>query len=84
MLLFLKTVRGERKFCQQLALESTKFIKARLFQELDTLSSYQVHFGTIKGLVTSICQATKLVQSLWIFIMAESARAYPFTCKSVK
>ena len=30
------------------------------------------HFGIIRGLVTSFCQASKLVQCSWICIMAES------------
>lgn len=31
-----------------------------------------MHFGIIEGLVTSLCQAFKLVYSSWICIMAES------------
>ena len=37
-----------------------------------TLDSYPVHFGIIKGPVTSLCQASKIVQCSWICIMAES------------
>ena len=39
---------------------------------MDILDSYPVHFGIIEGLVTSLCQASKLVQCLQICIMAES------------
>ena len=69
MPLFLKTVRGVCKFCQQLALECTKLMKVGIFLELDTLDSYLVHFGIIEGLVTSLCQASKSVYSLWICII---------------
>ena len=31
-----------------------------------------MHFGIIEDLVTSLCQASKLVQCSWICIMAES------------
>lgn len=31
-----------------------------------------MHFGIIEGLVTSLCQAFKLVYSSWICIMTES------------
>ena len=51
MPLFLKTVRGVCKFCQQLALsdtlECTKLIKVGIFS-LDTLDSYPVHFAIIQ------------------------------------
>ena len=57
MPLLLKTVKSVRKFCQQLALESTKVMKVGIFLELDTLDLYPVHFGIIDGLVTSFCQA---------------------------
>ena len=50
MPLFLKTVRGVCKFCQQLALECTKLMKVGLFLELDTLDSYPVHFAGLPSL----------------------------------
>ena len=43
MPLFPKTVRGECKFCQQLALECTK-LKVGIFWEIDALDSYPVRF----------------------------------------
>ena len=43
MPLFRKTVRGECKFCQQLALECTK-LKVGIFWEIDTLDLYPVRF----------------------------------------
>ena len=50
MPLFLKTVRGVCKFCQQLALECTKLLKVGIFLELDTLDSYPVHFVTLPSM----------------------------------
>ena len=50
MPLFLKTVRGVCKFCQQLALEYTKLMKVGIFLELDTLDSYPVHFAWLPSL----------------------------------
>ena len=58
MLLFLKTTKSVRKFCQQLQPECTKLIKTGIFQELGSLGSYPLHFGIIEGLVTSLCQAS--------------------------
>ena len=52
MPLFLKTVRGVCKFCQQLALECTKLITVGIFLELDTLDSYPVHFARLPSLYT--------------------------------
>ena len=52
MPLFLKTVRGVCKFCQQLALECTKLMKVGIFLELDTLDSYPVHFARLPSLYT--------------------------------
>ena len=40
-----------------------------IFLELDTLDSCPVHFGIIESLVTSLCQASKLVYSSWICII---------------
>ena len=50
MPLFLKTVRGVCKFCQQLALECTKLMKVAIFLDLDTLDSYSVHFARLPSL----------------------------------
>ena len=65
MPLFLKTVKGVCKFCQQLALECTKLMKVGIFLEpeayhpeqgdmllleLDTLDSYPVHFARLLSL----------------------------------
>ena len=50
MPLFLKTVRGLCKFCQQLALECTKLMKVAIILELDTLGSYSVHFARLLSL----------------------------------
>ena len=49
MPLFLKTVRGVCKFCQQLALECTQLMKVGIFLELDTLD-YPVHFARVLSL----------------------------------
>ena len=49
MPLFLKTVRGVCKFCQQLALECTQLMKVGIFLELDTLD-YPVHFARLLSL----------------------------------
>ena len=51
------------------ALECTKLMKVGIFLKLDTLDSFPVHFGIIKGLITSLCQALKLVNSSWICII---------------
>ena len=58
--------KGVCKFCQQVAQECTKLIKAGSFEELDTLDSYPGHFGIIEGVVTSLCHASKLVYGAWI------------------
>ena len=50
MPLFLKSVRGVYKFCQQLALECTKLMKVGIFLELDTLGTYPVHFSRLPSL----------------------------------
>ena len=50
MPLFLKTVRGICKFCQQLAVEYTKLMKVGIFLKLDTLDSYPVHFYRLSSL----------------------------------
>ena len=50
MPLFLKSVRGVCKFCQQLALESTKLMKVAVFLELDILDSHLVHFCRLPSL----------------------------------
>ena len=42
------------------ALECTKLMKVGIFLKLNTLELYPVHFGIIEGLVTSLCQASKL------------------------
>ena len=47
MPLFLKTVRGVCKSCEQLAPECTKLMKVGIFLELDTLDSYPVHFARL-------------------------------------
>ena len=49
--------KGVCKFCQQLAQECTKLIKAGSFEELDTLDSFVI----IEGMVTSLRHASKLV-----------------------
>ena len=54
------------KFCEQLQLECTKFIKEGIFEEFYTLASYPVHLGIIEDLVTSLCQASKFVYSSWM------------------
>ena len=50
MPLFLKSVRGVCKFCQQLALECTKLMKVGVFLELDILDSHLVHFFRLPSL----------------------------------
>ena len=50
------------------ALECTKLMKVGIFLELDALDLYPVHFGLIESLITSLCQVSKLVYSLWICI----------------
>ena len=50
MPLFLKTVRGVCKFCQQLAPECTQLMKVGIFLGLDTLDSYPLHFARLFSL----------------------------------
>ena len=61
MPLFLKTVRGVCKFCQQLALECTKLMKVAIFLEFDTLDSYSVHFARLPSLYIVIVRGFALL-----------------------
>ena len=61
MPLFLKTEKCMQILPAASALEYTKLLKVGIFLELDTLDSHPMHFGIIEGLVTSLCQAYKLV-----------------------
>ena len=65
--------KGVCKFCQELAQECTKLIKAGSFEELHTLDSYPGHFGIIEGVVTSLCHASKLVYGLAVVIFIFSS-----------
>ena len=77
MLLFLKTAKSVRKFCQQLEPECTKLIKTGIFQELGSLGSYPLHFVIIEGLVTSLCQASWQSQIIQILLLVISQGLLP-------
>ena len=64
MSLFLKIVKSVMQTLPATsAPEYTKLMKVGIVLELDTLDTYLEHFGIIEGLVTSLCQASKLVHS---------------------
>ena len=48
---------------REVAVSGGSTVKVGIFLELDTLDSYPVHFGIIEGLVTFLCQASKIAYS---------------------